>query len=205
MEYLLKGLVIGISVAAPVGPIGILTIKRSLTEGRIAGLATGLGAAAADGLYGAIAAFGMTAVSAVLIQIEAPLKMVGGIFLLYLGIRFFLSKPPTGESTESKGVLYNFASTFLLTVLSPATIFAFLAVFTAAGIGTEETDFWSALAIVIGVLVGSAAWWLFLSWFVSRFRSAMGPRSWVWVNRISGTLIGGFGLWTIMEAILLLV
>src|SRR5688572_30530196 len=141
MEYLLKGILIGLSVAIPVGPIGILTIKRSLSDGRVAGLATGMGAAAADTLYGAMAAFGMTAVSQFLLSAEGMLKLAGGAFLLYLGIRFFLSKPPTDVAAGSKGIFYNFASTFALTVLSPATIFAFLAVFAAAGLGTDETDF----------------------------------------------------------------
>jgi threonine/homoserine/homoserine lactone efflux protein len=204
MEYLLKGILIGLSVAIPVGPIGILTIKRSLTDGRIAGLATGMGAAAADTLYGAMAAFGMTAVSQFLLSAEFLLKLIGGLFLLYLGMKCFFSKPPEESGASSNGVFYNFASTFALTVLSPATIFAFLAVFAAAGLGTERTDFASAWFIVTGVFVGSASWWLFLSWFVSRFRSSMGAAAWTWLNRVSGILIGGFGLYTLLQAILLL-
>jgi threonine/homoserine/homoserine lactone efflux protein len=204
MEYLVKGILIGLSVAIPVGPIGVLTIKRSLTDGRAAGLATGMGAAAADALYGSIAAFGMTAVSEFLISHEIILKSIGGLFLLYLGIKFFTSKPPADNTAESNGVLYNFASTFLLTVLSPATIFAFLAVFAAAGLASEGADFTSASLMVLGVFAGSACWWLFLSWFVSRFRSAIGPVGLMWVNRVSGIITGGFGLYTIVQAIILL-
>lgn len=205
MEYLVKGLLIGISVAVPVGPIGVLTIKRSLTDGRVAGLATGMGAAVADGLYGAVAAFGMTAVSEFLISSEAILKLVGGSFLVYLGIRFFFSKPPTDKTSDSKGVLYNFVSTFLLTVLSPATIFAFLAVFAAAGLATEGADLTSASLMVLGVFTGSACWWLFLSWFVSRFRSSIGTTGLIWVNRCSGIITGGFGLYTLVQAVVLLI
>jgi threonine/homoserine/homoserine lactone efflux protein len=164
-----------------------------------------MGAAAADGLYGAMAAFGMTAVSQFLVSVECGLKIFGGLFLLYLGIRFFFSRPPDTVTSASRGILYNFASTFLLTVVSPATIFAFLAVFAAAGLGTEQTDFLSASLIVTGVFFGSACWWLFLSWFVSRFRSSMGKRAWILVNRCSGLLIGGFGLWTLVQAVVLLV
>jgi threonine/homoserine/homoserine lactone efflux protein len=204
MEYLVKGILIGLSVAIPVGPIGILTIKRSLSDGRGAGLATGMGAAAADTLYGAMAAFGMTAVSQFLLSAEGVLKLAGGAFLLYLGVKFFLSKPPKDATASSNGIFYNFASTFALTVLSPATIFAFLAVFAAAGLGTEKTDFISALFMVVGVFVGSGCWWLFLSWFVSRFRSSMGTTAWIWLNRCSGLIIGGFGLYTLIQGIVLL-
>jgi threonine/homoserine/homoserine lactone efflux protein len=196
-------MLIGLSVAVPVGPIGVLTIKRSLTDGRIAGLATGMGAAAADTVYGSVAAFGMTAVSGFLISAEWLLKSVGGLFLIYLGIRFFFSRPPAERTSDSRGILYNFASTFLLTVLSPATIFAFLAVFAAAGLATEGTDFTSASLMVLGVFIGSACWWVFLSWFVSRFRSSIGTTGLIWVNRCSGIITGGFGLYTLAQAILL--
>src|SRR5436190_22483005 len=129
-DHLIKGFVIGLSVAAPVGPIGVLTIKRTLSEGRVSGFVTGLGAALADALYGAVAGFGLTAVSSALIAQGSWMKLVGGCFLLYLGIRSFLSKPATrAASIDSKGIFSNFISTFFLTVANPSTILSFIAIF----------------------------------------------------------------------------
>lgn len=199
---LLKGLVIGLSVAIPVGPIGVLTIKRSLTDGRLSGFVTGLGAATADGLYGAVAAFGMTAVSIYLNSMEVWLKSIGGLFMIYLGIRFFLSVPPSvKQQRPAEGLIYCYISTLFLTIVSPATIIAFIGVFAAVGLGTTETSYWEATLVVCGVFAGSALWWLILSWFVSRFQSAMNAARWILVNRVSGCIIGGFGLWSVIQAI----
>lgn len=204
--YVVKGFIIGLSVAIPVGPIGVLTIKRSLTDGRLSGFITGLGAACADGLYGAVAAFGMTAVAVYLNSIELVLKSVGGLFMIYLGLRFFFSTPPDSDKPHiTEGLLYCFVSTFFLTIVSPATIVAFLAVFASVGLGTTDIGYTGATLMVIGVFAGSALWWFILSWFVSRFRSSINVTGWKWVNRISGCIIGGFGLFTFIQAILLFV
>src|SRR3990172_8990998 len=134
MNIFLKGLLLGFSIAAPVGPIGVLCIRRTLAEGRTAGFASGLGAATADALYGSIAGFGLTIVSSFLIDQSHWLQLAGGIFLLYLGIKTFLAKSKetieTGSPLEkSRGIIGNYASTFLLTLTNPLTILSFIAIF----------------------------------------------------------------------------
>jgi threonine/homoserine/homoserine lactone efflux protein len=195
METLLKGSAIGFLIAVPVGPIGVLCIRRSLTEGWRVGLATGLGAATADAAYGAVAAFGLTALTTALVEGRVWLAIVGGLFLVYLGLRTFTSSP--GEAAEVRrggaGLLAAYASTFLLTVTNPATIISFAAVFAGWGVGTAG-DWGAAGMLVAGVFVGSAAWWLILSGGVSALRSKVKPPMLRWVNRVSGAVLLLFGV-----------
>lgn len=203
IDYLIKGLIIGFSVAAPVGPIGVLTIKRTLTEGRAAGFVTGMGAAMADSVYGAIAGFGLTIVSSFLLTQEFWMKLIGGLFLLFLGIKSFLTKPASvAANIDSKGLLNNFVSTFFLTITNPATILSFLAIFAGLGIGTTKTDYLSSITLVIGVFIGSALWWLILSSVVGYFQSKITPNRLVWINRLSGLIIISFGLLALYSCIL---
>jgi threonine/homoserine/homoserine lactone efflux protein len=198
IDYLIKGGLIGLSIAAPVGPIGVLTIKRTLTEGRRSGFVTGLGAAFADATYGAVAGFGLTAVSSFMMTYAFGFKLIGGLFLLYLGIKSFLSKPATKEArVESKGLFNNFISTFFLTVSNPATIFSFLAIFTGLGLGTTNTDYASSMLLVFGVFFGSALWWFILSGIVNYFQLKITPNRMIWINRFSGLIIISFGLWAL--------
>lgn len=201
-DFLIKGLIIGFSVAAPVGPIGILTIKRTLTEGRISGFVTGMGAAMADTVYGVIAGFGLTAVSSFLLTQEVWMKLIGGLFLLFLGIKSFLAKPASkAANVNSKGLFNNFISTFFLTVTNPTTILSFLALFAGLGIGTTKTDYLLSLTLVLGVFIGSAIWWLILSTIVSYFQSQITPGRLIWINRLSGLIIISFGLFTLYSCI----
>jgi len=193
-----KGLIIGFAVAAPVGPIGVLCIRRSLAEGREMGLATGLGAAAADAFYGGIAAFGLTAISNLLVGQRFWLGLLGGLFLCYLGIRTFTSEAAAGtaETRNNGSLLAAFVSTFFLTITNPTTILSFVAVFAAFGLAASPT-YLSAATLVLGVFFGSAAWWLLLSTGVALFRSAMGP-DWIrTINRLSGIVIIAFGLYSL--------
>jgi threonine/homoserine/homoserine lactone efflux protein len=197
-DYLLKGFIIGFSIAAPVGPIGVLTIKRTLTEGRISGFITGMGAAFADAVYGAVAGFGLIAVSSFLISQEFAIKLIGGLFLCYLGVKSFLSKPATQEAAiASKGLLNNFISTFFLTLTNPSTILSFIAVFAGLGLASQTGDYFSSMAIVLGVFAGSALWWFILSSIVSYFRHTITSNRLVWVNRLSGIILGSFGLFAL--------
>ena len=202
IDYFIKGLIIGISVAAPVGPIGVLTIKRTLTEGRTSGFVTGMGAAMADTVYGIIAGCGLTAISSFLLTQAFWLKLIGGLFLLFLGVKSFMSKPPE-KSAEiaGKGLFYNFISTFFLTVTNPSTILSFLAIFAGLGLGSSKTDYFSSLILVFGVFLGSALWWFILSFTVSFFRSKVTDNRLVRINRISGALITAFGLWTLYSCL----
>lgn len=195
LNFFCRGIIIGISIAAPVGPIGVLCIRRTLADGRSVGFASGLGAAVADASYGAVAAFGLTAVSSLLVRQETWLRMIGGLFLVYLGIRTFVA--PLAEKAapvQPRGLATAFASTFVLTLTNPMTILSFVAVFAGLGLG-GNTGTWAAAAwMVTGVFVGSAIWWLFLTTAVGCFRHRFDPTRLRWVNRASGVVIAGFGL-----------
>ncbi len=195
LDLFLKGILLGFSIAAPVGPIGVLCIRRTLANGRASGLATGLGAATADAVYGAIAAFGLTAISGFLVAQQSWLRLIGGAFLVYLGVRTMLSRPaaeaaPAGSTTLAG----DYTSTFLLTLTNPLTILSFVAVFAGLGLATSRQSYGSAAGLVAGVFCGSALWWLALSTGVSLFRSRFTPRSLRWVNIVSGVIIAGFGV-----------
>jgi threonine/homoserine/homoserine lactone efflux protein len=200
LTFLLRGLVIGFSIAAPVGPIGVLCIRRTLAEGRAAGLLSGLGAATADAIYGFIAGFGLTYVSNILVGYQSWIRLVGGLFLLYLGLRTFVARPAqTPDHVEGAGLPRDYASTFFLTLTNPMTIISFAAVFAGLGIGGSTGDYGSATLLVLGVFGGSAAWWLILSGVVSLFRSRFSQRALGFVNRAAGILILGFGALAILS------
>ncbi len=197
MDYLLllRGLVIGFSIAAPVGPIGVLCIRRTLADGRTSGLISGLGAATADAMYGCVAGFGLTFISSILIDQQTWLRLFGGLFLCYLGIKTLFSKPAQQEAkVEGTGLLSSYASTFLLTVTNPMTILSFAAIFAGLGLVNTNGSYASALILVLGVFLGSAAWWLLLSGGVGFFRAKFNTKGLLWVNRISGVVITVFGV-----------
>ena len=198
--FFLRGLVIGFSLAAPVGPIGLLCIRRSLAEGGLVGLITGLGAATADATYGAIVAFGLTAVSGFLVAQKLWLGLFGGLFLCYLGVRTFVS-PPTDHEAQARGtgLASACASTFVLTLTNPMTILSFIPVFAGLGLGLSS-DYASAFATVAGVFAGSALWWLLLSNGVALFRTRMGPGWMRIVNHVSGAMIFAFGIYAMATA-----
>lgn len=198
ISILLRGLLIGFSIAAPVGPIGVLCIRRTLTDGRASGLVSGLGAATADAFYGSIAGFGLTFISSFLIDQQLWLRLVGGAFLLYLGVRTFLSKPAErAAEAASTNLISAFASTLFLTITNPMTIISFAAIFAGLGIGSMNGDFGAAAILVLGVFIGSAIWWLVLSGGVSIFRARFDVRALSWVNKISGVIITVFGLFAL--------
>jgi len=195
LSVFFRGLLIGFSIAAPVGPIGVLCIRRTLTEGRLAGFLSGMGAASADMFYGAIAAFGLTAVQNLLIDQSNWLRIVGGIFLLYLGVKTFLSKPSENEAVSRRGGLLDaYLTTFFLTITNPITILSFIAIFAGLRLGEMDGNYLSAGVMVMGVFLGSAAWWLALSTGVSFLREKFTPALLTWVNRVAGVIIFVFGL-----------
>jgi len=194
-NFLVKGFVLGFSIAAPVGPIGLLCIRRTLSDGRLAGFVSGMGAATADAAYGCIAAFGLTAVSTFLLNYQFPIRIAGGGFLLYLGIKIFLSpaaeKPASLKLSASLGKA--FASTAFLTLTNPATILSFIAVFAGLGLVSETQNYQGPALLVLGVFLGSGFWWLLLSGGVGLLSERMGSRTLLWVNRCSGALIFALG------------
>lgn len=192
----LRGFLIGFAIAAPVGPIGVLCIRRTLANGRLIGFLSGLGAATADMFYGAVAAFGLTAIQNILVGQQFWLHLLGGFFLLYLGLRTFLARPaekPAATGSKS-GLLSVYLSTFGLTLTNPATIISFTVVF--AGILPSSTIVHgpSSIALVLGVFSGSAAWWLTLSGIIGWLRERFTPAWMTWVNRLAGAVIFGFGI-----------
>lgn len=194
IHLLLTGLIVGLSIAAPVGPIGILCIRRTLTRGTISGLASGLGAATADAIYGCVAGFGLTFISDLLVEQSLWFRVIGGLFLCYLGITTFLTKSAeAAASVKGRGLMGAYASTFFLTLTNPMTILSFAAVFAGLGLASTSGDYTSAGILVLGVFLGSALWWLILSSGVSLLRARFNPNSLRWLNRISGLIILAFG------------
>jgi threonine/homoserine/homoserine lactone efflux protein len=196
LGFLLKGVVIGFSIAAPVGPIGILCIRRSLAEGRRVGLATGL-AATADAAYGCVAGFGIAAVSGFLVDQRLWLSAAGGLFLCFLGVRTFFSRPAGQAAVVREGGLFSaYPSTLVLTLTNPMTILSFVAIFAGLGLGSSP-NYLAASALVAGVFCGSALWWLLLSSGVGSLRSQVTSGWMQAVNRISGGVIFAFGLYSV--------
>jgi threonine/homoserine/homoserine lactone efflux protein len=187
--FLLKGLIIGFAMAVPIGPIGIMSIRKTLAEGHSRGLIVGLGAATADSLYGSIAAFGLTFISDMIAGQHFWVSLVGGGLLLFLGIKTFLAKRKDPIIPSDKnGFWVSYVSAFLLALTNPLTIFAFVAVFAAFGLG-HKLSIISACILVIGVFIGSCLWFLTLGYVATLFRKKLDADGLRWVNRISGGLI----------------
>ena len=195
-----QSLLIGLSIAAPVGQIGVLAIQRTLEQGRAAGLATGLGAALADAVYGAIGAFGVTGLIHWLLDLKFWLGLSGGGYLLWLAWRIGSRSVvrDKGERQVSGTLLRHVSGTFLLTLSNPTTILSFMAVFGALAGGSSVSSPW---AMVTGVLVGSALWWMILSTGVARLRDRLDARWQRAVSRCSAALLAGLGLWQLSQLI----
>jgi threonine/homoserine/homoserine lactone efflux protein len=191
-----KGTVLGFSIAAPVGPIGLLCIRRTLAQGTLAGFTSGLGAAAADLAYGFVAAFGLTAVSGLLVSHSTWIRIIGGLFLCYLGVSTFRSTPATdAPDAPRRNLFLSFGSTFLLTLTNPMTILSFLAMFAGLGLASSAaSNYRDGACLVAGVFLGSALWWLLLSGITGMVRHRFTSGAMRWVNRLSGLLIFSFGL-----------
>ncbi len=201
VEIFIKGLIVGLSVAVPVGPIGVLCIRRTLAQGRAVGLLSGLGAATADALYGGIAGFGLTFLSNFLIGQRFWLHLIGGGLLCILGVHTFLSRPTErGASVEEGSSLRNaYLSTFFLTLTNPLTLLFFAAVFAGLGIGSERHHYIAAGILVSGVFIGSAMWWFVLIGFTGLLRGLFNFKRQQWLNRISGLIIMGFALYAFLS------
>lgn len=218
LELFIKGVVIGLVIAAPVGPIGFLCISRTLEYGALIGLATGLGAATADAVYGAVAAFGLMQVAVALSEQDTALRIVGGLVLGFIGLRSLImaerrqqaleTKQATASSRAmkldaqaSRGVTGSFGSSFVLTLANPATILGFLAFFAAVGWARDLESHSGATVLVIGVFLGSGVWWLGLAAATALLSNHMGRRQRVWVQRLSGMVVTGFGAFALLSVL----
>jgi threonine/homoserine/homoserine lactone efflux protein len=197
-----RGLILGFTIAAAVGPISLLVIRRTLAEGRLVGIVSGMGVATADGTYGAIAAFGLTAITDVLVDWRRALGLVGGSFLLWLAWRTFRSVPgdaATVATNGRRGLAGAYLSTLGLTMTNPMTILSFAALF--VGLGVTGGDAAGAASLTLGVFGGSAAWWVVLVTVVGAFRSRLTPTGLRRFNMASGLVIGAFGLVAIASSL----
>jgi threonine/homoserine/homoserine lactone efflux protein len=196
MSPLFKGLFFGFSIAVPVGPIGLLCLRRSLNEGRLCGLVSGLGAATADAIYGLLVAFGLTVVTDFLLRYKLYLQAGGSLFLLYLGFRLFRAQPPTAEvrAAAVPNLRAAYLSTLALTLANPMTVLAFLGIFTGLGV-TSAPGGLGAFALVLGVFLGSAIWWVLLSFTASALGRHLEQGGLRTLNLASGLIISAFGLW----------
>lgn len=200
LDLLMKGCLIGFAIAMPVGPIGMLCIRNSLMYGMLCGIVSGLGAACADAFYGAIAGFGISAVSDFLQSHRIFMQILGGLFLCYLGIMIFRAKSCKTETTISSLSNYKaFITTFLLTLTNPLTIVSFAAIYAGLGIGVKSNSTTlDSLILTGGVLLGSAAWWVILSAVTAYFKDRIGDKASIWLNRTSGSLIFGCGIFALI-------
>lgn len=196
---LLRGVAIGFAIAAAIGPIGLLCIRRTLAEGRAVGAASGFGAATADGFYASIAAFGLTAVADFLVEARRPLGIVGGCFLVALAIHSLFLRPAAATDRPPRTLLSAYASTAGLTLANPATILSFAAAF--VGLGLAGHDVLSAAALVLGVILGSATWWLALAVVVSSYRARIGPETIRRLAAASSMLIGLLGVAAVVASL----
>ncbi len=200
LSVFLKSLIIGFSIAAPVGPIGILCIRRTLADGRRAGFISGLGAATADAFYGAIAAFGLTFISSFLINQSIWLRLAGGLFLIFLGIKTIFAKPELNEALDKshdsyRGMIRYYMSTFFLTISNPLTIISFAAIFAGFGAANINTQgYFAAMMMVLGIFIGSSVWWFALTFITGLLRQRINRKTLIWINRVAGAVIVLFGI-----------
>jgi threonine/homoserine/homoserine lactone efflux protein len=198
LVFLLKGIAVGVVIAVPVGPVGVMCVRRTILKSKRAGFVSGLGAATADALFGVIAAFGLTFISDLLIGYHQWLRIAGGCYLLYVGGSALLAKTNAEQSSEldAEGLLRDFLSTFALTLTNPITILAFLGIFSALGLSGADATFSRAAILVLGVWLGSLLWWLALTFGLGSLFCSLEARHLRWINLASGIilLLSGAGL-----------
>lgn len=200
-SLVVRGFVIGFAVAAPIGPIGLLVIRRSLTGGAWPGLATGVGAAAADTAFALVASLGIAEGSAGLGAYAGALRVVGALLIVLLGVRAVVERAPAAAGVaapvrDASSLARAFATTFFYTLMNPMTILSFAAI--AAGAGVARSDVRGAVALSTGVLAGSGAWWLLLAGTVAALRRRIPERVLPWIGRAAGVFLVGFGAWTLV-------
>jgi threonine/homoserine/homoserine lactone efflux protein len=198
LELLIRGVLAGLIITAPVGPVNVLCVQRTITKGWRSGLFSGLGSAVADALYATIAGFSISFVIQFLVRELFWIRFFGGILLILLGLWYYF-RPPQALDGEKKGDTdtEDSASTFLLTLTNPTTVLSFLAVLAALGLG-QSRPWYLTLLMVGGIFCGAMLWWIVLTGIAHRLRNRFTARSMVWMNRIGGLAIGAFGVITLL-------
>ncbi|WP_151733605.1 LysE family translocator ['Paenibacillus yunnanensis' Narsing Rao et al. 2020] len=205
-EWMAKGMLLGLSIAAPVGPISILCIRKTIAGGFRTGLSSGLGAATADAVYGTVAGLGLSALTAALLDYSLALQVLGGLFICYLGLKSLLLVPDKEDAQRAQpappaSALRSYTMTFLLTLSNPMTILFFLGVFGASGILLSHTGN-NIPFLVGGVFLGSAAWWILLAGAAALFRSKLlqGRYRLIIFNKLSGVVLLTFGVVALVKS-----
>ncbi len=194
IELFLKGVIAGVAISAPVGPVNVLCVSRTISKGWIAGIVSGIGAAAADTFYGSIAGFSISIVIGFLIREESKLRLFGGILLVLLGIWYYMKRPESlSKHGKRKADHSDLVTTFLLNLTNPTTVLSFLAVLAVLGLGGHRAA-WLTLMMVAGIFAGAMVWWLILTGVTNYFRDRFTDKSMLWMNRIGGIAIGAFGV-----------
>jgi len=196
LELLLRGAIAGIAISAPVGPVNVLCVSRTLTRGRTQGIVSGVGAAAADTIYGSIAGFSISFIISWLIRELFWIRLVGGVLLIAIGAVYYFKRPKSlQEAAQIKSAGSDMASTFLLTLTNPTTVLSFLAVLAVLGLA-EHRPWTLTVFLVLGIFTGAMFWWILLAGIAGHFRDRFNDRGVVWINRIGAVAIGIFGLIT---------
>ena len=200
LEYLLKGIIVGLLASIPLGPVGVLCIQRTLNKGRMSGFFSGMGAATVDAIFALIAALGLTFIINFIEEQQFAIQLVGGIILIILGLRIFYKNPikQIRKSKRSKNKpIQDFISVFLLTLSNPVAVFLFVAALASIDIVSVESPFISTLMVVVGVFCGALLWWVSLISFVDLFRKRFRLKQMWWINKIAGVIITCFGIFAI--------
>lgn len=197
LQLLFRGILAGLAVSAPVGPVNVLCISRTLAKGRWAGLTSGLGAAACDTIYGSIAGFSISFIIGFLVREEFWIRFFGGLLLVGFGVAYFFKRPKSLDEEEAESPHSAFASAFLLNLTNPTVVLSFLAILAALGAGQHRPS-WMTSLLVAGIFLGGMLWWIVLAAIADRFRDRIDDRAMVWMNRIAGFAIGGFGIVTML-------
>jgi threonine/homoserine/homoserine lactone efflux protein len=199
LDLFLRGVLAGLAIAIPVGPVNVLCISRTIINGRVAGIISGLGAATADTFYGGIAGFSISLVINFLIREKFWIRLVGGALLIAIGLVYWFKKPQSLKEKQEESTHSAYVTTLLLTLTNPTTVLSFLAVLAALRLG-ESRPWTLTLFLVLGIFCGSMIWWITLALVSGHFRRRFNDRAIVWMNRIAALAIGGFGLLTILIA-----
>lgn len=195
LELLLRGAIAGLAISAPVGPVNVLCVSRTIKKGRLGGIASGLGAAAADTIYGSIAGFSITFIISWLIRELFWIRVVGGVLLIAIGLVYYFKRPKSLRDAPGDSAGSDIATTFLLTLTNPTTILSFLAVLAVLGLGEQRP--WTLTSfLVLGIFAGAMFWWTLLALVSGHFRDRFNDRGVVWLNRIAAIAISAFGLIT---------
>ncbi len=200
LVFFVKGIAAGFAVAAPVGAVAVLCIRRTIANGLLSGIATGTGAALADMFYGVIAAYGVGFITDILYAHQTPFRVVGGLVLIAMAARMMLSRQPDQGGSVAGNLAGDFLSALVITITNPMTLLAFGVVFAAIGVASASESASAELSLVAGVLAGALAWWLALAGMTALCNRFVGDFPVLWVNRVSAALIFACGAFILIGA-----